>query len=143
MEVASLDIQHKASSLREAADANTVFLSVCAGYQLLGHYYKPFEGPELKGASLFDLYTEGSPTRYMTHMALECKFEETGTKTLVGYENHSGRTYLGSKLSRLAKYWLVGAITAKIAVKVLSTKTPLEPIHMVQFYRKIPGLPIC
>src|ERR1700686_3438533 len=27
MEVASLDIQHKASSLREAADANTVFLS--------------------------------------------------------------------------------------------------------------------
>src|SRR5436190_10934947 len=48
MAVASQDIQSKASSLREAAEANTVFLAVCAGYQLLGHYYKPFQGPELK-----------------------------------------------------------------------------------------------
>jgi CobQ-like glutamine amidotransferase family enzyme len=103
MEVASKDIQHKASSLLEAAESNTVFLSVCAGYQLLGHYYKPFEGPEQKGVGLFDLYTEGSQTRYMTHMALECKFEETGTKVLVGYENHSGRTYLGPKAQPIGK----------------------------------------
>src|SRR6266568_1113946 len=49
MELASHDIQAKASSLIEAAESNTVFLSVCAGFQLLGHYYKPFQGPELKG----------------------------------------------------------------------------------------------
>lgn len=103
MEIASKDIQHKAPSLLEAAESNTVFLSVCAGYQLLGHYYKPFNGPELKGVGLFDMYTEGGSTRFMTHMALECKFEETGTKVLVGYENHSGRTYLGPKSQPLGK----------------------------------------
>ena len=103
MEIASLDIQGKAESLREAAEANVVFLSVCAGYQLLGHYYKPFKGPELKGVGLLDLYTDGGGTRFMTHMALECQFEETGTKVLVGYENHSGRTYLGPKAQPLGK----------------------------------------
>jgi CobQ-like glutamine amidotransferase family enzyme len=103
MEVASQDIQGKAASLREAAESNTVFLSVCAGYQLLGHYYKPFQGPELKGAGLIDLHTDGGGTRFMTHMALECNFEETGIKILVGYENHSGRTYLGPKAQPLGK----------------------------------------
>lgn len=103
MEIASKDIQAKTPSLREAAEANTVFLSVCAGYQLLGHYYKPFQGPELTGAGLLDLYTEGGGTRFMTHMALECTFDETGKKVLVGYENHSGRTYLGSKSAPLGK----------------------------------------
>jgi CobQ-like glutamine amidotransferase family enzyme len=103
MEIASKDIQAKAASLQEAADSNTVFLSVCAGYQLLGHYYKPFQGPELKGVGLIDLYTEGGGTRFMTHMALECDLDDAGTQTLVGYENHSGRTYLGPKAKPLGK----------------------------------------
>jgi CobQ-like glutamine amidotransferase family enzyme len=103
MELASLDIQAKASSLIEAAESNTVFLSVCAGYQLLGHYYKPFHGPELKGVGLLDFYTEGGDTRFMTHMALECDFEGIGKNVLVGYENHSGRTYLGPNAQPLGK----------------------------------------
>ncbi len=103
MELASRDIQLKALSLHEAAEANTVFLSVCAGYQLLGHYYKPFQGPELKGAGLLDLYTEAGNTRFMTHMALECEFEQTGLKVLVGYENHSGRTFLGTNTKPLGR----------------------------------------
>jgi CobQ-like glutamine amidotransferase family enzyme len=103
MELASKDIQAKASSLIEAAESNTVFLSVCAGYQLLGHYYKPFKGPELKGVGLLDFYTEGSDTRFMTHMALECEFGQPGNNVLVGYENHSGRTYLGSNALPLGK----------------------------------------
>lgn len=103
MELASRDIQAKASSLIEAAESNTVFLSICAGFQLLGHYYKPFQGSELKGVGLLDFYTEGSNTRFMTHMALECDFEQTGKKVLVGYENHSGRTYLGPNAQPLGK----------------------------------------
>jgi CobQ-like glutamine amidotransferase family enzyme len=39
----------------------------------------------------------------MTHMALECYFEQTGKQVLVGYENHSGRTYLGPKAQPLGK----------------------------------------
>ncbi|GCE13737.1 type 1 glutamine amidotransferase [Tengunoibacter tsumagoiensis] len=103
MEIASKDLQFKAESLREAAEANVTFLSVCAGYQLLGHYYKPYQGPEFKGASILDLYTEGGSQRFMTHVALECTFPDIGTKVLVGYENHSGRTFLGPKAQPLGK----------------------------------------
>lgn len=100
MEIASKDIQEKAPSLREAAEAGTTFLAVCAGYQLLGHSYKSVHGPELKGAGVLDLHTEGDPERFMTHMALEC---DLGKQILVGYENHSGRTYLGPKAKPLGK----------------------------------------
>src|ERR1700730_6893515 len=103
MDLASRDIQFKGPALIEAAEANVVFLSVCAGFQLLGHYYKPSQGPELKGVGLLDFYTEGGSTRFMTHMALETEFEETGIKVLVGYENHSGRTFLGPKGKPLGK----------------------------------------
>ena len=103
MELAARDIQFKGPSLREAAESNTVFLSVCAGFQLLGHYYKPFSGPELKGIGLLDMYTEAGHTRFMTHMAMECEFEQTGKKILVGYENHSGRTYLNGDVQPLGK----------------------------------------
>ncbi len=103
MELASHDIQAKAPSLKDAVEANTTVLCVCAGYQLLGHYYKPFEGPELKGVGVLDMYTEAGGTRFMTHMALECDLDGQGKKILVGYENHSGRTYLGEKARPLGK----------------------------------------
>src|SRR5207244_13553426 len=85
MELASLDIQTKASSLIEAAESNTVFLSVCAGYQLLGHYYKPFQGPELKGVGILDMHTEGGGTRFMTHMAVEWDLQDSGKQIMFGY----------------------------------------------------------
>jgi CobQ-like glutamine amidotransferase family enzyme len=103
MELASQDIQLKAASLREAAEANVVFLCVCAGFQLMGHYYQPSKGARLKGVGLLDLYTEGGSERFMTHMAMECAFSYGGQHVLVGYENHSGRTYLGNGLEPLGK----------------------------------------
>jgi CobQ-like glutamine amidotransferase family enzyme len=103
MELASRDIQLKGPALIEAAEANVVFLGVCAGFQLLGHYYKPSQGPELKGVGLLDFYSEGGSTRFMTHMALQCNLEGAGKKVLVGYENHSGRTWLGDNVQPLGK----------------------------------------
>lgn len=100
MDVAARDLEGKAASLREAAEFGVVFLAVCAGFQLLGHYYQPFKGPRLEGVGVVDMYTEGGNTRFMNHIAVECSF--TGTKrTLVGFENHSGRTYLGPKAQPL------------------------------------------
>src|SRR5215469_4500006 len=107
MELASRDIQFKAASLREAAEANVVFLCVCAGFQLMGHYYQPVRGERLDGVGILDLYTQGGGERFMTHMAMECKFNYNGQNVLVGYENHSGRTYLGNGLEPLGKV-LVG-----------------------------------
>src|SRR6266581_9436915 len=38
MELAARDIQAKAPSMREAVEADTVMLCVCAGFQLMGRY---------------------------------------------------------------------------------------------------------
>src|SRR5437588_9299593 len=48
MELASRDIQAKVPSLKEAVESISVVLSVCAGFQLLGHYYKPFRDQNSK-----------------------------------------------------------------------------------------------
>jgi lipid II isoglutaminyl synthase (glutamine-hydrolysing) len=95
MDVAARDLRIKAASLRDAVEANVVVLAVCAGYQLLGHYYQPHSGPRLDGVGVIDLTTQGGSTRFMNHIAVECDFAAGGKTTLVGFENHSGRTYLG------------------------------------------------
>jgi lipid II isoglutaminyl synthase (glutamine-hydrolysing) len=90
--------RHKAEVLREAAKQGAVFLTICGGYQLLGHYYKPMHGEELRGLSLMDAHTIAGDTRYIGNVVIE-----RNGKTIVGFENHSGRTYLGSGVSHLGK----------------------------------------
>lgn len=90
----------KAESLKQAAANGGVFLTICGGYQLLGHYYKPHEGDELRGLSLIDAYTVAGDTRYIGNVAIE----RTGSALkVVGFENHSGRTYLGEGVTPLGK----------------------------------------
>ncbi|MGO8947262.1 MAG: type 1 glutamine amidotransferase [Ktedonobacterales bacterium] len=103
MDVAARDLEGKASSLRDAAESDVVILAVCAGYQLLGHYYQPFKGPILAGVGALDIHTEGGNTRFMNHLAMECDFAPGGPQRLVGFENHSGRTYLGPRAEPLGR----------------------------------------
>jgi lipid II isoglutaminyl synthase (glutamine-hydrolysing) len=103
MDVAARDLKQKAAGLRAAAEQDVVMLAVCAGFQLLGNYYQPFTGPRLDGAGVIDLRTEGGSTRFMNHIALECDFAGGEPRTLVGFENHSGRTYLGPGALPLGK----------------------------------------
>lgn len=103
MDVAARDLVDKAASIREAVESDVVVLAVCAGYQLLGHYYQPYVGERLEGVGALDLRTEGGNTRFMNHIALECDFAEGRLQTLVGFENHSGRTYLGPKAQPLGR----------------------------------------
>ncbi len=94
MGIVAADLQTKAASLREAADAGVVFLAVCAGLQLLGHRYVPSTGPAMDGAHVLDLETRGGPQRFMQHAAVEVSIRGE-TETVVGFENHSGLTELG------------------------------------------------
>src|SRR5215469_4025261 len=64
MDVAARDLEGKAGSLRDAAESDVVILAVCAGYQLLGHYYQPFTGPRLQGVGALDINTEGGNIRF-------------------------------------------------------------------------------
>lgn len=103
MKVAAQDLATKAGSLREAIEAGTVVLAVCAGYQLLGRYYAPAGGPQITGLGVLDVVTEGASTRFMSHIALACDVGAGGERLLVGFENHSGRTYLGSAAQPLGR----------------------------------------
>lgn len=89
--------RHKATGLKQAAANGAVFLTICGGYQLLGHYYKPHQGEELKGLSLVDAYTVAGPTRMIGNVTIQ---RPTGD-TVVGFENHSGLTYLGEGVTPL------------------------------------------
>jgi CobQ-like glutamine amidotransferase family enzyme len=79
--------------IRRAVDAGVPFLAVCGAYQLLQHFYRPAEGPELVGLGVFDAYTV-----HPGHDVPRCvgnivvKWERG---TIVGFENHGGRTHLG------------------------------------------------
>jgi CobQ-like glutamine amidotransferase family enzyme len=95
MKVAAGDLETKAGSLRAAIEAGTVMLAVCAGYQLLGKYYAPAAGPPITGIGVLDVVTEAGDTRFMSHIAVACDAGQGGQRLLVGFENHSGRTYLG------------------------------------------------
>jgi CobQ-like glutamine amidotransferase family enzyme len=102
MAIAASDLQHKAGSLREAADQGVVILAICAGLQLLGHTYIPSVGPAMEGIGILDLETRGGPQRFMQHAACEVTLGDQ-TETVVGFENHSGLTELGPGLRPFGK----------------------------------------
>lgn len=86
------ELQKRKIQLKEAAEDGAVFLTICGGYQLLGHYYKPHDGDKLEGISILDAYTVAGNTRYIGNVTIKTDFLEP--QTLVGFENHSGLTYL-------------------------------------------------
>lgn len=87
--------------LQEERDKGAVFLGICGGYQLFGHYYQPFEGDKLLGISLMDAYTVAGKKRFIGNVTVETDF--LTPSTLVGFENHSGLTYLQGDTKPLGK----------------------------------------
>jgi CobQ-like glutamine amidotransferase family enzyme len=88
-------VNKKGDILRKLADDGVVFLGICGGYQLFGHYYKPKDSPRLDGIGILDVYTEAGDKRFIGNILIKSKLEGYEGITLVGFENHSGRTYLG------------------------------------------------
>ena len=88
------DLSAKGAAVREAAANGAAVLAVCGGYQLLGRYYRDRSGAELPGIGLFPLHTVAGETRMIGDVLLECELESGMRATLVGFENHAGRTHL-------------------------------------------------
>jgi len=75
---------------RDYVEDNGVLIAVCGGFQLLGHYYDTEDG-RIEGLSLVDLYTEQGSPRLISNIVIE---NELFPYPIVGFENHSGRTYI-------------------------------------------------
>ena len=99
-DVAQELFSHK-SELQSQRDDGAVFLGICGGYQLFGHYYQPHGKDKLQGISLMDAYTVAGKKRFIGNVTIKTDF--LTPDTLVGFENHSGLTYLEGDTKPLGK----------------------------------------
>ena len=90
----------KTAELKAAIEDGIPVLAICGGYQMLGQYYKTWDGKQCDFTGALDLYTVGSEQRMIGNYMFTC--EEADCK-IVGFENHSGKTYLGSGVKPLGK----------------------------------------
>jgi CobQ-like glutamine amidotransferase family enzyme len=91
----------KGEALRQYAASGGVMLAVCGGYQLMGAYYRSADGEELPGAGVLDLWTVHpgpEARRFIGNVVIEWQGE-----TVVGFENHGGRTHLGPGAAPLGR----------------------------------------
>ena len=92
----------KSEAIAHAVDEEKVFLAICGGYQMLGNYYKTWDGKECNFIGALDLYTVGAKERMIGNYMYQC--DETDRDIFfVGFENHSGKTYLGDKVRPMGK----------------------------------------
>ncbi|OPL10423.1 MAG: glutamine amidotransferase [Firmicutes bacterium ML8_F2] len=94
------DLKKRRDELKIAAENGMVIFSVCGSYQLLGNYYVAVGGEKLAGLGIIDLYTEAGSRRLIGNAVIDCPLWQP-PKTLVGFENHAGKTYLGSSVQPL------------------------------------------
>jgi CobQ-like glutamine amidotransferase family enzyme len=100
--VAADMVTSKREALAAAVDDGAALLAVCGGYQLLGHSYQ-LDDEKLPGLGLADLETVREPgPRLIGNIAIEAELG-SGPQLLAGFENHGGRTYLGSGAQPLGR----------------------------------------
>lgn len=119
--IVSEDLREKAKTLSGIIENGVPGLYICGAYQFLGKYYKEADGTIIEGLDIFDLYTENpgenhprligniiaeiNDLRLMINESLDNTFHKSiifNHKSLVGFENHGGRTYLGKDIEPLA-----------------------------------------
>ncbi|MFI5284047.1 MAG: type 1 glutamine amidotransferase [Candidatus Dormibacterales bacterium] len=97
-------LEVKGPAIREAIEGGAVALLICAGYQMFGRWYRPFRGEDLPGMGVFPSVTihwafedkipiTDVPSAGLKRMVGNLVVDWNG-QTLVGFENHGGRTYL-------------------------------------------------
>ena len=91
----------KGEPIRAAVEADMPMLTVCGGYQLFGRSYQPAAGEELPGLGIFPIRTV-HPGEASARCIGNVEAAWNGG-TLVGFENHGGRTYLEDGARPLAR----------------------------------------
>jgi len=101
------DLLKKSDILKKYIESGAVLLSICGGYQLLQNYFQTKDNQKIVGIGLFDAYTIGSDKRIIQNLLIETEenlnleiekmysSDNLPSSHLVGFENHSGKTYLG------------------------------------------------
>jgi CobQ-like glutamine amidotransferase family enzyme len=96
-------VEFKQPPLERAAAQGAGVLAVCGGYQLLGHYYQTADGERFPGIGMIDVRTEAGKKRFIGDVVVDTDIPNLNPPTLVGFENHSGRTFLGPQAKPLGR----------------------------------------
>ncbi len=94
--------EEKVNAFTQVVESGIPGLYVCGAYQFLGKYYKEADETIVNGLGIFDLYTE-SPKENAERLIGNIVFSpeinlSDQNNSIVGFENHGGRTYLGNNI---------------------------------------------
>jgi lipid II isoglutaminyl synthase (glutamine-hydrolysing) len=92
----------KADQLSRELEDGAAMLAVCGGYQLAGSGYTGVDGSRMPGARILDADTIAGPTRLIGNLAIDAEIDGV-TMSVVGFENHAGRTRLGPSARPLGR----------------------------------------
>ncbi len=95
------DLGEREGPLRDLSEGGAVILGVCGGYQLLGHRYTATDGADVPGLGLLDVTTGAGRDRIVGRVRAHARMGGRSFP-LYGFENHAGRTRLGSGATPLA-----------------------------------------
>lgn len=98
------DLLSISTQLKKMANDGVPMLVICGLYQLFGKFFKTASGEIITGIGLFNIETYGKSERLIGNIVtLSDDFGE-----IIGYENHSGQTFLGTNVVPLG-YVRLGA----------------------------------
>lgn len=83
--------------LIKLAENGTPMLMICGLYQLFGKFFKTIDGETIQGIGLLDIVTYGKSERLIGNILTHSEI----FGDIIGYENHSGQTYLGKNIHPL------------------------------------------
>lgn len=108
--------KEKVKVLRTMIEEGVPGLYICGAYQFLGRYYKEADGTVIPGLDILDFYTEHpgeNMPRLIGNIVVKLRNTKGGVSvpplrwkaidTLVGFENHGGRTHLGKEVEPLGE----------------------------------------
>ncbi|MBT1161980.1 glutamine amidotransferase [Bifidobacterium sp. SO1] len=93
------DLFHRADMLRTLAADGVPMLMICGLYQLFGEYFETIDGTRLDGIGVIGAYTVGQDVRMIGNLVEHA--DDFGD--VIGYENHSGQTFLRDGVRALGR----------------------------------------
>jgi CobQ-like glutamine amidotransferase family enzyme len=119
--IVGADLLDRGPLLVERVDEGMAALTICGGFQLFGEYFRTVDATDIPGIGLFDAHTIGGSKRLIGNVVVDIgetsrawtpafayasaseNAESYRPSTLVGFENHSGLTYLGERTRPLGR----------------------------------------
>ncbi len=112
--IVTSDLVAKEPAIKDAIDEGAAALLICGGFQLFGHYFQTSTGDKIPGIGVFDATTIAGNKRLIGNVVIDISHTLTewenqfrtppsvsGHNTLVGFENHSGKTQLSGNTKPL------------------------------------------